>query len=75
MNAQYLKNMIKKEWLTLLGIALGLLGGFLYWRLVGCSTGSCPITASPWISSLWGGVMGGLLFSLFKPNKNKKHEN
>ena len=29
---------------TLLGAALGALGGYLYWYFVGCADGTCPIT-------------------------------
>lgn len=36
--------------------------GFGYHLLVGCSTGACPITANPYISTLYGAVMG-FLFS------------
>jgi len=41
------------------GIALGSLAGFAYYSFVGCSTGSCPITSDPLISTAWGGVIGG----------------
>ncbi len=64
-----IKMKIKKNWLTLLGAAIGALGGYLYWLYIGCESGSCPITSSPLISSLWGAVMGGLLFSIFKMEK------
>lgn len=60
---------IKKNKLTLIGFLLGLVGGFLYWRFVGCASGSCPVTSSPFASSAWGAVMGGLLFSAFKKEK------
>lgn len=50
----------------LIGIAVGLLGGFVYWRFVGCNSGSCPITSSPFYSSIWGGLIGGLLLGSFK---------
>ena len=26
------------------GIVAGMVGGYLYWRYVGCTTGTCPIT-------------------------------
>jgi hypothetical protein len=57
---------IKKEVLTLLGIALGASGGWLCRRYVGCSDGTCPITSSPLWSLVWGAAIGGLLFSMFK---------
>ena len=64
-----LYSFLKDNALTILGIVFGMAGGYLYWMYIGCSSGSCPITSSPLNSSLWGGVMGGLLFSMFKSNK------
>lgn len=64
------KLFFKRHWLTLLGIALGATGGFLYWNFIGCTTGTCPITSSPINSSVWGAIIGGLLLSSFqKENK------
>ena len=51
--------LLKRHWPTLLGAALGALGGYLYWYFVGCADGTCPITSSPLNSTLWGAVMGG----------------
>lgn len=39
----------------------GAVAGYLYYRLVGCRSGTCPITSSPIISSLYGAMMGFLL--------------
>jgi H+/Cl- antiporter ClcA len=61
-----IKKVFTQYWLVLLGVVIGALGGYLYWLYIGCSSGSCPITSSPFLSSLWGAVMGGLLFSIFK---------
>ena len=52
----------------LIGITIGAVGGFMYYKMVGCSKGSCPITSSPWLSIIWGSVMGYLLGGMF----NKK---
>lgn len=52
-----------------LGALLGAGAGFLYWYFIGCSSGTCPITSSPLISSIWGAVMGGLILDMFKPKK------
>jgi len=67
-----IKKNLKKYWLTLPGVVIGALGGYLYWRYVGCESGSCPITSSPLLSSLWGAIMGGLLFSMFKIEKKEE---
>jgi hypothetical protein len=40
---------------------LGGIGGFAYYWFVGCSTGTCPITSNPWISTAWGAGIGGLM--------------
>jgi Family of unknown function (DUF6132) len=36
--------------------------GFIYYKTIGCSSGTCPITSNPWISTIYGIVMG-LLFA------------
>ncbi len=45
-------------WKPFAGITIGAVAGFLYYLLVGCSSGSCPITSSPYVSMIWGGAMG-----------------
>jgi len=62
---------IKKNWTYILGALLGVLGGYLYWRFVGCSSGSCPITSSPLMSSLYGLVIGSLIGGLFKAKEKR----
>jgi len=47
---------------------LGMAGGLLYWQQIGCVSGSCPITSSPWISSGYGGMMGYLLAGIVQPS-------
>lgn len=68
-----MKKFIHKHLLTIIGVFAGALAGFLYWKLVGCASGTCAITSKPLNSSLYGAIMGGLLFSMFqKEEKNKK---
>ena len=57
---------IKNNWTYIAGAFAGLVAGYLYWKYVGCATGSCPITSSPTISSIYGAVMGGLIGGTFK---------
>jgi hypothetical protein len=54
-----------------IGIALGAVGGFLYWYYIGCNSGSCAITSSPINSTLYGGMMGGLLINSYDSKKRK----
>jgi glycerol uptake facilitator-like aquaporin len=65
-------DLMRKNWFYLAGGIVGATGGFLYWRFVGCSTGTCPITSSPIMSTIYGAVMGGLLFSMIFTNKKNK---
>ena len=44
-----------------IGAVIGGLAGFALYKIVGCSNGACPITSSPWISTLVGMVMGSLV--------------
>jgi Family of unknown function (DUF6132) len=62
---------IKKHHLIIIGIALGAIAGYLYWRNIGCSSGTCLITSKPVNATLYGALMGGLIFSLFTNKKNK----
>ena len=41
-----------------LGLVLGGGLGFGYQRLVGCSTGTCPLTATPLRAIIYGAVVG-----------------
>lgn len=43
------------------GALIGALLGYGYYRLVGCATGTCPITSNPRIATLYGAVLGFLL--------------
>ena len=60
---------IKKHFLTIIGILIGSLGGYSYYFFVGCASGTCAITSNPLNSTLYGAMMGGLLFSAFKKSK------
>ena len=45
-------------WKPFLGIVIGALAGFSYYYFVGCSSGSCAITSSPYMSTIYGGLLG-----------------
>ena len=67
--------LIKNYWLISTGVLVGVAGGYLYWQQIGCVTGTCPITSSPINSSLYGAMMGGVLFSMFKKDKVRVKKN
>ena len=49
----------------IIGIVLGGGLGFGWYKLVGCSTGTCPLTSNPVISTIFGAVFGALLATSF----------
>lgn len=67
-NKKYFKVFTLK---SILGTLLGILGGTIYYFKVGCKGGSCPITSNPWLTILWGAVVGYLIGDIF----NKKQTN
>lgn len=56
----------KKYSLTLIGMLLGAIAGYVYWHEVGCGSSTCPITSSPIRSSLYGALMGALFLNIFQ---------
>jgi hypothetical protein len=49
-----------------LGAVFGAAVGYLVYRFVGCRTGTCPITRSPYLSMLFGALLGGLISGMRK---------
>jgi rhodanese-related sulfurtransferase len=39
----------------------GIFGYFVLYRLIGCSNGSCPLTANPYVSTIIGVILGFIL--------------
>lgn len=70
----------KKNKLPLVFGGLGALGGFLYWKFVGCVSGTCMIQSVWYWSTLWGMAVGYLIgdmirdFMLKRANKKNERE-
>lgn len=62
-------NFFKNNLLVVVGVIVGSVAGYLYWKFIGCNFGTCLITSKPLNSSIYGAVMGGLIFSMAKKNK------
>ena len=50
-------------WRPFLAVVIGVAAGFLYYYFVGCKSGSCAITGNPYMSMVWGGLLGFFLVS------------
>ena len=55
-----MSTLIGKYWKTALFGFIGAGLGFAYWRFIGCTSGSCPLTANWHTSVLFGGLIGVL---------------
>jgi hypothetical protein len=66
-----MKSFLFQNKLLIIGIVLGAFVGFMYWKLIGCFNGTCMITSKWHNSTAYGAVMGGLLLSIFKKEKNE----
>ncbi|MFT7309433.1 MAG: hypothetical protein ACI964_002020 [Spirosomataceae bacterium] len=59
-----MKKLSEFQW-GIIGVILGGLGGYLYWKEIGCLTGTCPLK-SQWQTMVpYGMVMGYLVTSVF----------
>ena len=57
--------------ITGIGIFVGAIAGYLYYSYVGCASGTCAITSKPLNITLYGALMGGLVFNLFVKSPKK----
>lgn len=57
--------------ITGIGIVVGAIAGYLYYFYVGCVSGTCAITSKPLNSTLYGALMGGLVFNIFVKSPKK----
>lgn len=59
---------------TLAGIA-GAAAGYAYYYYIGCMSGTCPITSNPYISTLYGTVIGVLMVNGKKKTQEVQNGN
>ena len=62
----------KTLFITVIGAIIGAITGYLYYKYVGCSSGTCRITSKPLNSTLYFALIGGLLFNMFVKNTKTK---
>ncbi len=68
------RSISSRRYLWVLGIfvAVGVLGGYAYYALIGCKSGTCAITSNPYMSMAWGGILGYLLPDFFVRKKKEE---
>lgn len=55
----------------ILPVISGAVLGYAYYFYVGCRTGSCPISGNPFVSTIYGAMVGIIVSYPGKENKNK----
>jgi hypothetical protein len=70
--AEKLKKMFSTK--HIIGIAIGIIGGFAYYWFVGSKAGTGSLKSNPWLTMLLCGIMGYLLVDLI-PKKKKDGPN
>ena len=70
-----MKEFIIKHKYALLLLLPGIVAGYLYWKYVGCLSGTCPLTSNWYSTVLFGGLIGYFLGDsvddIIKKRKNK----
>ncbi len=63
------RTLLRRYLPALIGTILGAVCGYCYYRFVGCASGACVISSNPYVSTVYGGVLGFLIGTLFTPGK------
>jgi hypothetical protein len=58
------KKWTRKRLPEIIGTVIGGAGGFLYWKYVGCASGTCVIKSNWYLMIPWGMLLGYLAGSL-----------
>ena len=66
--------LVKTKKLAIVFLLVGAVGGFLYWKFVGCTSGTCPIKSVWYWSTLWGAAIGYLIGDMINDFVTKKKE-
>lgn len=57
---------MKSIGITAIGVVVGAFLGWLYWFFIGCQNGMCTIKSDPLNMTLYGALMGGLVFDMLR---------
>lgn len=55
-----MKEKVRNQKVQIIFTLAGAAGGFLYWKFIGCTSGTCPIQSVWYWSMIWGAAAGYL---------------
>jgi membrane associated rhomboid family serine protease len=56
-----IKEYFQTKRIQIIFLLIGAVGGFLYWRFIGCTSGTCAIKSVWYWTTLWGAAVGYLV--------------
>lgn len=56
-----IKGIFQTKRIQIIFLLIGATGGFVYWRFIGCTSGTCAIKSVWYWSTLWGAAVGYLV--------------
>ena len=72
---EFLQTLVTKKYFKRIHFpVLGACGGFAYYYFVGCASGTCAITSNPYISTVYGAMLGALLVPSNTQSQTQKIE-
>lgn len=74
-NLHKMKKWIINKKLTIAITIIGGITGWLYWKFIGCTTGTCTITSIWYRSTIYGAIMGWLIGDLINDKLRKQKSN
>ncbi|MDA3780839.1 MAG: hypothetical protein PF487_11575 [Bacteroidales bacterium] len=67
-----MKNFLLKHKYGLILLIPGIIGGYLYWKFIGCTSGSCAIKSNWYSMIIFGSAVGYLIGDMIDSYLNKK---
>lgn len=69
-----MKQFIRKHITAIIFAFVGAVGGFLYWKFVGCKSGTCAIKSNWYLMTLYGVLAGYLVGDIISGFTGKKKD-
>ncbi|NCB09614.1 MAG: hypothetical protein EOM73_15840 [Bacteroidia bacterium] len=73
-----MKEKVRNQKVQIIFTLAGAAGGFLYWKFIGCTSGTCPIQSVWYWSTIWGAasgyLAGDLVDSVVKKRKKGRED-